>query len=98
MHNCTLQFSYTPSNLLMDVALTEVVLFKVALHVMRPATQARMTNGELMPNRHPAWCYRVMPYTNKPSHSCNAVCQRSRLWASEYSVKGVDVPVLKSTG
>ena len=79
MHNCTLQFSYTPSNLLMDVALTEVVLLKVALHVMRPVTQVRMTDGDLMQHCHPAWCYRVMPYTHKPSHSCKAVCQRNRL-------------------
>jgi hypothetical protein len=42
--------------------------------------------------------YRVMAYTHNPSHSCNAVCHRSGLWASEYSVRGVDSPVRKSTG
>ncbi len=37
-------------------------------------------------------------YTPLPSHSCKAVCHSNKLRANEYSVQGVVVPVLKSTG
>lgn len=55
--------------------------------------QARLNRRRPAAHRH-----LVTRYTSNPNHSCKAVCQRNKLWASEYSVSAVESPVRKSTG